>query len=118
MKKILVADDDPGTREFYEALFGNSGYQILAIGDPAGVALCGGNFDPDLLLLDWDMPGGGGKKVYELMRVCQGRKVPVIFATGFPEKVTINSGPEVVVLKKPVNAKVLLAEARRLIGEP
>lgn len=115
-KRILVMDDDLGTREFYRAAFEEAGFAVKAVPDPAVAILHCETFNPDLLLLDWDVPCGGGKRVFEEICVISGKKLPVLFVTGFPGKVEVDIlATRVTVLKKPVGVEKLLAHAAYLL---
>ncbi|MDO8803635.1 MAG: response regulator [Elusimicrobiota bacterium] len=114
--KILTVDDDPGTRDFYEFVLKDAGYTVQTAGDvETAIAECEA-FNPDLLLLDWEMPGGGGKAV--MIRIWQllDRKVPVLFVTGTPENVNVDllSG-RISILPKPANIDTLLSYVDRLL---
>lgn len=115
-KKILAVEDDPGTREFYRALLEEAGYVVKTAPDATAGIICCGEFLPDMLLLDWDMPGGGGGRVFEKICTLVGCRLPVLFITGFPGKVEINRlRAKIGVLKKPANIKTILSEVERLL---
>ena len=114
--KILTVDDDPGTREFYRFVLEDAGYTVKTAADAtAAIDMCE-EFNPDLLLLDWDMPGGSGKVVYEQILRLLDRSVPVLFVTGSPEKVNVDllSG-RISILPKPANIDTLLSHVERLL---
>ena len=85
-------------------------------GDATSAIIMCGDFAPDMLLLDWDMPGGGGKRVFE--KVCEllGKKIPVLFVTGSPLRVNVDvfSG-RISVLRKPAGIEALLSQADYLL---
>ena len=115
-KKILVADDDPGTREFYKIAFEQAGYTVKTADDATSAIIACGEFNPDMLLLDWDMPGGGGKRVFE--KVCQllGKNIPVLFVTGAPHHINVDVfSSTIMILKKPASTETLLAKAETLL---
>lgn len=117
MKKILAADDDKGMREFYRALLTEAGFEVETAEDGAAVMAKYLDFKPDLLLLDVDMPGGGGERPFVLARKILQTGVPVVFVTGLPERVQrfALSEEKVSIFRKPVDAEGLLAEIRRLL---
>ena len=116
MAKILAADDDHGMQEFYKGLFVDAGFEVETAADGASAMEKCLDFKPDLLVLDVDMPAGGGERVFNLTRLILQLGVPVIFVTGLPERVQLTALAHQVVsiFQKPVNAGALLAEARRL----
>lgn len=117
MKKILAADDDLTLLEFYKALFSEAGFEIDTATDSAMAVQKYMDTKPDLLVLDVDMPAGGGKRAFTALRKLLQLGVPVIFVTGMPEKVQDFSLTEqkVSIFQKPVDGEALLAEVRRLL---
>ncbi|MCM2268251.1 MAG: response regulator [Elusimicrobiales bacterium] len=120
MLKILAADDDPAILEFYVSLFTDGGFEVQTAPDGASAMEKCLDFKPDLLVLDVDMPGGGGGRVFNLSRKILQLGLPVIFVTGLPEQVqhTALSEQKVSIFQKPVKGEALLAEARRLTSKP
>lgn len=116
VKKILAVDDDPGTREFYKLAFEEAGFTVETAGDATAAIMVCGDFAPDMLLLDWDMPGGGGKRVLEKICELLGKTIPVLFVTGSPSRVNVDlrSG-RISVLKKPVGIEALLSQTDYLL---
>jgi CheY-like chemotaxis protein len=90
-KTILIADDDT---DFLAALAQRCkalGLRVLTASDgmAALTQLIAG--DPDLLLLDVDMPAGDGLGIAEkLLSDPQIRPVPVVFCTGRSDAATVN----------------------------
>lgn len=59
--KILVVDDDQAYVELLQSMLRSAGFRnTLGQTDPASVARTVVDFDPDLILLDLDMPGADG----------------------------------------------------------
>lgn len=67
--QILVAEDDGVSRTFLEATLKKWGYDVVAVPDgvQAWQAVEGGH-GPDLLILDWMMPGLDGLEVCSKLR--------------------------------------------------
>ena len=115
-QRILAVDDDPGTREFYAALLEDGGFEYRVVGDATAAIMASEEFRPDLLLLDWDMPGGGGAMVFEKLCTLLGRRVPVLFITGVPEKVDAGKlKSNVKVLRKPADVDTILRTVKLLL---
>lgn len=111
MPRILAVDDDASMEAFYQALFSEAGYEVKTAPDAAAAMDLYYDFKPDLVVLDADMPAGGGERVFRIARTVLGSAVPVIFVTGLPERVVdfALTQPGVRVFKKPVSSEELLA---------
>ncbi len=69
MKRLLLADDHPMIRTALEVLLRDTEYEIVGTAGTGTAAL--GEVDrlrPDILLLDLQMPGGGGMEVLRRVR--------------------------------------------------
>ena len=82
MGRILVIDDDPGVRETFSLALDESRYEVIsAANGQAGLELAR-MYDPDLILLDLNMPGMNGvETLRHLNSTCP--DVPVYIVTGF-----------------------------------
>lgn len=117
MDKILAIDDELTMTDFYEDLFSGAGYEIKTAADAtAGMDLYY-DFKPDLLVLDADMPGGGGERVFGISRTLLNSDIPIIFITGLPERVAklALTNSNVRVYQKPVDTKDLLSTVKEMI---
>jgi len=117
MKKILAADDDEAMLAFYNAVFSEEGFVVDTVADGAAVLDRCLDFKPDLLVLDVDMPGGGGERAFVTARKILAMGVPVVFVTGLPERVQGFAlfEEKVSIFQKPVKGMELVAEIRRLL---
>ncbi|MDQ7825589.1 MAG: ankyrin repeat domain-containing protein [Candidatus Eremiobacteraeota bacterium] len=81
-KKVLIADDETTVRRLLERLLDQWGYEVvsLANGDDAWEAL-NAEESPDLVILDWMMPGKKGVELCRLIRESSmaDRKYIIIF---------------------------------------
>lgn len=121
MKKILIADDKPSSRELIRTLLEHAGYEICEAGDGleaievALVAL------PDLILLDIHMPRLDGYSTVRQMRRNDALKdLPIVALTasamrGDHEKA--RAAGFTAYITKPVSLSVLRAELARLLAE-
>jgi two-component system KDP operon response regulator KdpE len=111
--KILVVDDEPQIRRMMRATLTSSGHQVdeARTGEEALEKFRA--FLPDLVLLDWNMPGMGGLEACRALR--SGSDVPIIILTvrnAEKEKVeALDAGADDYVCK-PFGMQELLARIR------
>lgn len=84
MKTILVADDDPVGRELIREILELQGYRVIEAGDGSVALSSIQAAQPDLVLLDIQMPVLDGFGVIQaLRRECQFQSLPVFALTAF-----------------------------------
>ena len=119
MAKILAVDDDLIILELYKEIFTKAGFEIHTAEDATGAMGKYQEVKPDLLILDVDMPAGGGQKVFDRLRNLLLTATPIIFSTGSPESVAgFAKNLNILVLKKPVNPEMLIAAVKQLLKIP
>jgi CheY-like chemotaxis protein len=112
---ILVVDDDGDMRGVLVEAIKSLGYAVIEASDGAACLDRLESTSPDLLLLDFAMPGMNGAEVAANARRRR-PDLPIVFASGYSDSVAIESalGPEAVVLRKPFRVaelQAVLAEA-------
>jgi DNA-binding response OmpR family regulator len=116
MPKILVIDDDLNILEIYKDLLLKTGFEIQTAEDAVSALTKFQEFKPDLLILDVDMPAGGGTKVFERVRNILMSPIPIIFSTAIPDSVQEYAKASAVsIIRKPINTDDLLAEIKKLL---
>ena len=87
MTKIAIIEDDQTISQMYRMKFEADGFEVqLADNGKRGVALVE-SFNPDIILLDLQMPEMGGAEALEIIRGHDwGKKVPVIVLTNLGEE--------------------------------
>jgi signal transduction histidine kinase/ActR/RegA family two-component response regulator len=82
--RILVIDDDAGVRRFIVECLEMLGYQVSqAASGQEGVAILRSD-EPDLLIVDYAMPGMNGVEVVQMARE-RAPNLPIILATGYAD---------------------------------
>lgn len=87
MTKIAIIEDDPVINQMYRMKFEADGFEVqLADNGNRGVALVE-KFQPDIILLDLQMPEMGGAEALEIIRAHDwGKHIPVIILTNLGEE--------------------------------
>ena len=114
---ILLAEDDPVTREAVTELLEGDGHSVLAAKDGLKAIALWNSHRPALVLLDIMMPGASGYEVCRAIRR-DDRKTPVIFLSAKSEEVDVVLGLELGAddfLRKPFGKHELLARVRAVL---
>ncbi len=114
---IYVTDDDPGIRELVAEYLTSQGYQVETAEDAVALARLLEARLPDLLVLDWMMPGEDGLSVARRLRAQPGFP-PIIMLSAKGEDIDRIIGLEVGAddyLPKPFNPRELLARIRAVL---
>jgi two-component system OmpR family response regulator/two-component system phosphate regulon response regulator OmpR len=114
---IYVTDDDPGIRELVAEYLTSQGYAVETAGDAVSLDRLLANRLPDLLVLDWMMPGEDGLSIARRLRAQPGFP-PIIMLSAKGEDIDRIIGLEVGAddyLPKPFNPRELLARIRAVM---
>jgi response regulator NasT len=109
--RIVVADDEPDTRQFFQEALAHLGHQVVGTAETGRQLLerCHAT-NPDLVIADVRMPGTDGIDVAaELNRE---RPLPVILVSAYSDPETLaraSAGPTMTYLVKPVKLTDLQA---------
>ncbi|HRQ90370.1 MAG TPA: response regulator transcription factor [Bacteroidia bacterium] len=112
--KILVAEDDPLTREALAACLGAEGFAVVAAADGREALDLWHRESPDLVCLDIMMPGIDGYEVCRRIRSTN-QRVPVLFLSAKNEEIDVVVGLELGAddfVRKPFGRHELLARVR------
>lgn len=81
--RVLIVDDDAAQALFAQAILKRAGMQTRILGDALAVLGELDHFQPDLLLLDLNMPGCDGFELTALIREREGYvSLPIVFLSG------------------------------------
>jgi len=86
--RVLVIDDDPGIREYLEALALRQGYRVTAVADGEEALARLGECRPDIVTLDAVLPGMDGLETLRQLKKLA-PAVPVIMLSGHGQASTI-----------------------------
>ncbi len=118
-KHILIVDDEPAIRDMLAYALRKHDYTPQLAGDAREAQVCVAERVPDLILLDWMLPGGSG---LELARRWRSepllRDVPIIMLTARGEESDRVGGLEAGVddyVVKPFSTRELLARIRAVL---
>jgi DNA-binding response OmpR family regulator len=114
---IYVTDDDPGIRELVAEYLTTQGYAVETAEDAVSLDRLLAARLPDLLVLDWMMPGEDGLSVARRLRAQPGFP-PIIMLSAKGEDIDRIIGLEVGAddyLPKPFNPRELLARIRAVL---
>lgn len=119
MKKILVVDDDPMVRQLVRMTLGGS-YSCIEAGDAETAYAFLDRDKPDLILLDWVLPGLSGPNLFKrLQRDPELKSLPVIIISARGEELTRKTAGELSAaghLAKPFDVRELRALVAAVIG--
>ena len=114
---IYVTDDDPGIRDLLAEYLGTQGYQVQTADNGEALDTLLAKKLPDLLVLDWMMPGEDGLSIARRLRAKPGFP-PIIMLSAKGEDIDRIIGLEVGAddyLPKPFNPRELLARVRAVL---
>jgi len=117
-KKILVVDDDKDIHAVVRALFERE-YKISSAFDAVQAGIMARQVQPALIILDINLPGGGGEKVYQRLRKMTGlMSVPILVYTALKREEMEPPIPEselTVILFKPAAPEAIAEAVHKLL---
>ncbi|MCL2628366.1 MAG: response regulator transcription factor [Oscillospiraceae bacterium] len=117
-KKLLLVEDDEKILAFNKALFEGRGFSVGAVTTIAQAKEALEHEEPDLIILDVNLPDGSGLDFLQELRKVS--KVPVLILTGYDKDKNIIAGFESGCndyLAKPYTFDVLLVRAKNLLQD-
>jgi DNA-binding response OmpR family regulator len=117
MKRILAVDDDESILMLYRTVLSREGYEVHFAHDRTEGMERFCEIKPDLVLLDYELPGGCGDELCEICR--KQDPVPVIFISGHDEQIfcDVLKQSGVLLLKKPFTRNQLLAAVKNAMAQ-
>ncbi len=124
-KKIVIVDDDSLLQVFLSAIVSKLGHHSIAAMDATMAFSAIQKERPDLVILDMMMPGGGGVKVFERMRMNSHTvNIPIIVYSGkrqdeviaaFCVSSEMSALTNIRILQKPLNPGKLMGEIEHVL---
>ena len=117
--KVLLVDDELSIREMLRLALEASGFECLEAGDIHEAQRLITDRRPDMILLDWMLPGGSGIELLRrLKQVETTRDIPVVMLTAKTHEDNVIQGLEVGAddyIAKPFAPKELIARMRAIL---
>src|SRR6185437_2451033 len=112
---VLVVDDDPDVRGFMASTLEDQGYRVRQACDGREGLAQLEHEKPDLVIVDFIMPGMSGADVAKQIRVRHPDQ-PILFVSGYSETDAVKSTtPDALLLTKPFRADALHKAVRGAI---
>ena len=119
MTRILVVDDDPAIREMVTLVLMQGGFEVIEAASAPEARQTIRSRTPDLILLDWMLPGQSGYEFARSLRRDPSRKeIPIIMLTARDQEgdkvAALDAGADDYVAK-PFSVSELLARIRAVL---
>jgi DNA-binding response OmpR family regulator len=119
--KILIVEDDQDTRQLLKIRLEANGYETAFAADAVTAIAVAREERPDLILLDFGLPGGDGVVVMERLKIFPAlAHIPVVVVSAREESATktraTDAGAQAYV-QKPIDNEELLHAVRSALGE-
>lgn len=83
-KYVLLVDDDPAISDLYRIGLEGEGFRVLVVPHAMALSELVASERPDVLVLDWELPGISGDDALEQLRLTEhGRDLPVFILSNF-----------------------------------
>jgi two-component system phosphate regulon response regulator PhoB len=119
MPKVLVVEDEPAIRELLRVNLVDAGYEVRMVADAESGLRELGESLPDLLLLDWMLPGKSGLLLAKELRAdARTRELPIIMITARTDEADKVAGLEAWVddyVTKPFSPRELKARIKSVL---
>ena len=117
--KILVVDDEPATLKLIESLLNSKGFEVDSAKDGLDALVKIQKSEPDLVILDVEMPEINGYDVcYQLRFNAQYEKIPIILLTKRNQEIDDKIGERVNIcyVPKPIDTELLFERIEALLS--
>lgn len=119
MPRILIVEDEPAIRELLRVHLADAGYEVAEAADAESAQTAIGEALPDLMLLDWMLPGQSGYELARRLRAdARTRDLPLIMVTARADEADRVTGLEAWVddyVTKPFSPRELKARIKAVL---
>ncbi|UOB19060.1 response regulator [Abyssalbus ytuae] len=118
--KILAIDDQQLILLSLEKKLNDLGYEVLTCDNGYNAIKLFDSFDPDLIIVDINMPQMSGLELIKYIRIKKNSQKPIMVMSGNNDENIIVEGYELGIndyMKKPVSLNEVAARIKRLTGE-
>lgn len=119
MSRVLVVEDESAIAELISLNLRHAGYEVTVVGDSARALAEVDRVLPDLILLDWMLPGMSGLELARRLRKEElSREIPIIMLTARGEEMDRVNGLEAGVddyVVKPFSTRELVARIKAVL---
>lgn len=117
--KILLVEDEPGIRQLVTFNLTQSGYQVACIGDAESLESALSACVPDLVIVDWMLPGQSGITLIRKLRArADTKSIPIIMMTARSGEqdvlLALDSGADDYI-KKPFSPREMVARVHAML---
>ena len=111
-ERVLVVDDDDDVRRAMTGILSEIGYTIRECATGAEALGALPDFEPDLVVVDFAMPGQNGAEIAHVIRQAA-PDLPIVFVSGYADDLVLETlGGNAPVLRKPFRPNELAAAVR------
>lgn len=119
LSKVLAIDDDPVFLGLIEKYLGSQNLAVTCLSDPADFLSALETFVPDLIILDWEMPGISGVELCRVLRAePEWAQTPVFFVTSRKDPASLQeiyaAGADDYITKPPIPEEFVTRVVNRL----
>lgn len=112
-RRILLVEDDDDVRTLLQATFAENDFELLEAADGERALELFGERRPELVVLDWQLPGRSGREV--LAELKSGTPAPRVLVLTADARASVDAAGADAFLTKPFSPLQLLGEIDRLL---
>jgi DNA-binding response OmpR family regulator len=118
--KVLIVDDEPNIVTSLQFLMTKSGFQTAVARNGEAALAEAERFQPDLVLLDVNLPGRDGFEVCQALRASGPRSLKIVMLTAKGREAEVTKGLELgadAYVTKPFSTRELVERVTRLLSQ-